>query len=352
MLVSLALGAAPVCAQEAPAPRHASLSWVRLPGAESCVSSTELGRAVEARLSRRVFVSAAEAELAVEGRVEHEGGWRAVLQVAGPDGAILGERTLDSDAEGCEQLGDMVAVAVALMIDPLTAPPQPDAEPPPVADPERTPPEAARSEDTSPADTSPADTSPADTSPADTSPADTSPAPDEPPARRWRVEIDTALVGSLGLLPVATIGGLSAVILEPPGFVPVMIEGALFPYSPAWQGGSHADFLQVFGGLLICPLALRDHGLALHGCLGADAGGVFVIGGDLDVNERERVTGQAHAVIRGHWDVIGPLTLRAGLHLLVPFRHDPFTYGPSNTQLYVPEPVAGMLDIGAGVHFD
>ena len=40
--------------------------------------------------------------------------------------------------------------------------------------------------------------------------------------------------------------------------------------------------------------------------------------------------------------------------LLVPFRHDAFTYpdGAGNTQqIYAPEPIAGMLDVGIGLHF-
>jgi hypothetical protein len=55
---------------------------------------------------------------------------------------------------------------------------------------------------------------------------------------------------------------------------------------------------------------------------------------------------------RGHWDVIGPLTVRLGVHFLVPFRHEPFTFGGGAEQFYAPDPVAGMIDLGAGVHFD
>jgi hypothetical protein len=175
------------------------------------------------------------------------------------------------------------------------------------------------------------------------------PAP-APPAPRWRVEFDAAVLGALGALPTATLGGVATVIVEPPGFIPLALEGALLPFSRAEQrGGGHADFLQVHAGLQLCPLALRERGLALHGCLGADAGAVLVIGGDVALDERERLIGQAHAVLRGHWDVIGPLTIRLAVHLLVPFRHEPFT--TAGDAFYAPEPVAGMLDLGAGVHF-
>jgi hypothetical protein len=308
------------------AERHSSLSWVRLPGAEGCLGSQELARAIEERLGRHVFVSAAEADLAVEGRAEpvEGGGWRAVLQITDAGGASLGERTIDSRAEGCEELGALLAVTVALMIDPLTAPEPEEADPP---DPQvivRTERVIERVE---------------------------VPAPAAPPPPRWRVEIDAVLVGALGATPTPTIGGTSSVILEAPNFVPVLLEGTLLPFSRASSSAGHVDFLQVHAGLQICPLALREGGLALHGCLGADAGAVIVIGGDLAVDERERLIGQGHLALRGHWDVIGPLTIRLGLHLLIPFRQgEAFTVGGTD-QFYVPEPVAGLVDLGAGVHF-
>jgi hypothetical protein len=314
---------------EAPdAPAHeastSSLSWVRMPGAEACASSAALARAVEQRLARRVFVSAADADLAVEGRAERtDAGWRAVLSVTEADGTVLGERTLESAEPECDALGRRVALTVALMIDPLTPPPEAASEDPPetriIVRTERVEVPVLV------------------------------PAPAPPPRPRWRVEFDAAVLGAIGLLPSAALGGVAAVIVEPPGFVPLVLEGALLPFSRAESALGHADFLQVHAGLQICPLALREAGLALHGCLGADAGAVVVIGGDVTLDERERLIGQAHAVVRGAWDVIGPLTLRLAVHLLVPFRHEPFTLG--GNAFYAPEPVAGMLDLGAGVHF-
>ncbi|HJL15036.1 MAG TPA: hypothetical protein RMH99_05230 [Sandaracinaceae bacterium LLY-WYZ-13_1] len=307
--------------------RRSSLSWVRMPDAEGCLASAPLARAVEAQLGRRVFVSASRADLAVEGRAERaDGAWRAVIQVTDATGAVLGERTLESRAEACEELGEMTTVAVALMIDPLTAP--------------EAPADAGRSSNGSPEPEVIVRTERVEV-----------PVPTESERPRWRVEIDAVLVGSLGLSPLPNLGGLSAVIVEPPGFVPLVLEGALFPFSRAERAGAHADFLHVHAGLQICPLGLREGGLALHGCLGADAGAVIVLGGDLPVDQSERLIGQGHVALRGHWDVVGPLTVRLGLHFLVPFRQDdPFTTGAN--PFYTPEPVAGMVDLGAGVHFD
>lgn len=298
--------------------RSSSLGWVRLPGAESCLGAAALARRVEARLGRDVFVSAADAGVSVEGRAERtEGEWRAVIAVEGDGGEALGERTLSSRAESCDELGEMVVTVVALTIDPLTAP----EEPPP-------PREVVRTERVE-------------------VPVEV---PVEVEAPRWRVEIDASGVGALGLTPGPTLGGLTAVIVEPPGFVPLVLEGALLPFTRASDGVRHADFLHAHAGLQICPLALRDEGLALHGCVGADAGAVFVVGGDANVTERERVTGFGHAALRGHWDVVGPLTVRLGLHLLVPFRHDPFV--ADGVAFYRPDPIAGFFDLGVGVHLE
>jgi hypothetical protein len=240
------------------------------------------------------------------------------------DGAVLGERTLESAETECDALGRLVALTVALMIDPLTAP-----EPPTTTD---EPPETRVIVRTERVEVPVLVPAPA------------------PPAPRWRVEIDAAVLGAIGLLPTPALGGLTSVIVEPPGFIPLVLEGALLPFSRAESSLGRADFLQVHAGLQLCPLALREGGLALHGCLGADAGAVVVVGGDVVLDERERLIGQAHAVVRGHWDVIGPLTIRLAVHLLVPFRHEAFTLG--GNAFYAPEPVAGMLDLGAGVHFD
>jgi hypothetical protein len=330
-LAWVVLGAATVIAvpTSAQAPRSSSLSWVRLPGTEACIASAGLARAVEAQLGRRVFVPAGEAELTVEGRVEPtRTGFRAVIVISEPDGTILGERTVASEGAGesasCDALGELVTVAIAVMIDPLTAPaPTPQPEPSEAAPIERVVVRTERVEVPVPA----------------------------PPGPRWRVEVDASLVGSLGLSPHPNVGGMTTVIVEPPGFVPFAVHGALFPFARAGQGGAHADFLHVHVGLQLCPLGLREGVLALHGCLGVDAGAMIVVGGPLAVDERERVIGQAHVELRGHWDVAGPLTLRAGLHFLVPFRQgEPFTAG--GVAFYTPDPVAGLLDVGLGVHFD
>ena len=61
--------------RSAAAQRTSSLSWVRLEGADQCIGAQELARRVEERVGRRVFVSASQAELSLEGHVERQLRW-------------------------------------------------------------------------------------------------------------------------------------------------------------------------------------------------------------------------------------------------------------------------------------
>jgi uncharacterized protein YbjT (DUF2867 family) len=93
LLVGWTLAMLPSEAAASDGPRTSSLSWERLPGAESCIATQDLARAVERRLRREVFVSAARADISVEGRVERtsaSSGWRALVETRSPTGALLG----------------------------------------------------------------------------------------------------------------------------------------------------------------------------------------------------------------------------------------------------------------------
>ncbi len=88
---SILLGiSAPAAAADKPAPRTSSLSWIRLPGADACVSTQDLARDVEARLRRPVFVSPAQADVSVEGHIEPRApgpGWKATIALRDAKGA-------------------------------------------------------------------------------------------------------------------------------------------------------------------------------------------------------------------------------------------------------------------------
>ncbi|MBX3210375.1 MAG: hypothetical protein KF764_35410, partial [Labilithrix sp.] len=106
--------------------KTSSLSWLRMPGADACVATQPLARAVEERLGRSVFVSAAEADLSVEGHVEKRtrgasSGWHAVITVRDASGATLGTRELDRADASCDAMTEPLALVIAVMIDPDAA---------------------------------------------------------------------------------------------------------------------------------------------------------------------------------------------------------------------------------------
>ncbi|HET6284518.1 MAG TPA: hypothetical protein VFH73_26415 [Polyangia bacterium] len=95
------------------------LVWRRSPAAASCISENMLARAVEQAVGRSVFAPAGGASLAIDGFAERDqahDAWRATLALSLPDGTLLGRRELSSPAPGCGPLGDMVTLAMALLI--------------------------------------------------------------------------------------------------------------------------------------------------------------------------------------------------------------------------------------------
>jgi hypothetical protein len=302
---------------DGPRERSSSLSWVRLEGAEACIGGSELARAVEEQLGRPIFVSAAQADLVVEGRAERvaaPSGFRAVVSMTDRDGTSLGERVVDSAGSSCDDLGRLVTIAIAVMIDPLIAPAR--------AAPRERPPRVL---------------------------VRTKRVVVPGPRPRWHFETDASLGAALGLLPGFAAGGLGALVVEPPGFVPIVLEGAIF-----LGRSSRADLLQAHGGVALCPLARRGPRLGLAACAGIDAGGLFANARDEGVPNGDRLAVQAHASVRAHLRIVGPLALRAGLHLVVPLRHDDLTVTDDQDDervLYAPDPVAGLLTLGLGLVF-
>lgn len=315
--------------------RTAALSWVRLPGAEACPSTQDVAHAVEDRLGRSVLVSAADAELAIEGRIERrEGSFVATLTVADASGASLGERVLEQRAEtegDCAEILPALALAIALTIDPdalLRAPDEAHEE----ADPEP-------------------DT-PGDDAPLADAPLADDAVPPPEPRDRWRFEITALAAGTLGLSPTAAAGGALTLALSPPGFVPVYIHGVLAPFSRAEPAGSApVDVLQSYVGLGLCPLALRETApVTLLACAGIDVGALVTLSARETLTEPERITVQADVSFGAHVTIVGPLYFAADVALLVPFRGDPYLLrGPPERPWYDPEPVAGVLRIGVGL---
>lgn len=129
----------------APAPATVQLDYERERAAASCVSAEQLARDVEARLGRRVFVAAGEAELVARLRARRVAGrFRIELELSDREGQSLGRRELSTRAAHCSALDDSLALVLALAADmprePSRAAVAPDAPAAPEASPAVAPP--------------------------------------------------------------------------------------------------------------------------------------------------------------------------------------------------------------------
>ena len=119
VLVALCVSSASASTLRAQAPPSVgpSFSWVRLPGAESCIAQAELAANVEARIGRPVFVRPSGALVLIEGRIAPDAaGFEAVIAVSDPDGRLYGERELALAGADCRALDDMVALVIAVTL--------------------------------------------------------------------------------------------------------------------------------------------------------------------------------------------------------------------------------------------
>lgn len=331
-----------VHAQAPATPRTSSLSWVRLPGAEECVATQPLARAVEERLGRTVFVSAAQADVSVEGRIEpkSKGGWHAVITLRDARGALLGTRELARDEKSCDAIREPLALVIAVMIDPDAAlGPRSAPPPPPVAPPPEPPPAP----------------------PGPTIIVERErvyvPVPPKPPSAPWRFEASAAAITGLGLVPGAPIGAYVGWILEPPRFIGLEGYAALWPFGTKGSdaGGSAAFQLAYVGGAL-CPLKLHTEAVHLYGCAGMQLGVWRSDGAGLAVPASAGFRPVVNEVVEGRLSVkvIGPFVFRTGLALVVPIFRDHFVYtrsDGSSAELFRMSVIATTLDVGVGVIF-
>ena len=288
--------------------RTSSLSWLRMPGADACIATQALARSVEERLGRHVFVSAADADVSVEGRIERRTaapGWHAVITIRDSKGALLGTRELDRPEPSCEAMNDPLALVIAVMIDPeakLSSTPKPLPPSLPVPDPLPDPlPE---------------------------------PAPPEPgpPAPRagdpLRVEGAVTGIVASGLGPMLDPGASVSGVLFPPG-IPIGLRGytALFLPTQGEKDGARGtfDLLYVGGGL--CP-TLRGKVAVGMVCLGGQLGVVRSHGDTKNRGIEEKTLPLFNAAVeaRVSFPLIAPLALTAGVAGILPLARPTFQY--------------------------
>lgn len=119
-------------------PQPVRLSWVRLPGAESCGAVVDVEAEVARRLRYDPFTRRAERFIEVIAS-RGEGEWTARITIHEDDGEV-GTRDMASAEPECGALVESVALAIALSIDPeavVRPHPGPDPDPTPARPPER-----------------------------------------------------------------------------------------------------------------------------------------------------------------------------------------------------------------------
>lgn len=331
----------PARADDAAAQRTSSLGWIRLEGAESCISTQALAQAVEERLGRKVFVSASQADVSVEGHVARASSpprWRATLTIRDADGKELGTRDIDSNGEACSSLDEGVVLVVSLLIDPDAA----SRPPAPARAPEETPPPE----------------------PAPAPPPKVVverqrvlvPVPAAPPPDPWRVEVGAGVAGSIGLLPAPSLGAEVVAIVEPPHFWGILVSGAYwFGAEAEAERGAYADVTLAYAGAGLCPLRFAEWRVSYRACAAVEVGSMRSNGQGFDtLLADENLAVQAAIPNRIALRIAGPLVLSVGLELIFPLVRTEIGYRAADGTrrvLFQPSPVAASADLGLGLHF-
>ncbi|MEO9236057.1 MAG: hypothetical protein ABI421_22145 [Polyangiaceae bacterium] len=335
-----------------------------MPGAESCVPTQELARDVEVRLARTVFVSASQADVSIEGRIDRKGApnhWHATIILRDSKGGTVGTRELDRVDASCSAMNDQLALVIAVMIDPdaaLAHHTTPAPTPTPTATQIPNPPPAATTTATSTAPPPPVDQKTPEPRPQGTPASEKSPTKKAEP---WFFEASAAAFGEVGMTPNPGFGLGVSTLLEAP-HIPIALDGAAAIFFDSTASASNADgstattsftLGYLSGGL--CPLRFRDDRLHVFGCLISQVGLLRAQSTGFAAQTGDKLAFlyniglEARASLR----IAGPFALRAGISSVVPLIRFPFDYdrGGQSVQLYQVSPLAVTGDLGLGFEF-
>jgi hypothetical protein len=292
--------------------KTASLSWTRLDGAQGCVGTRDLARAVETLVGRAVFVSASQAELSIEGRVEpgSDGGFRALVSVASKSGQPLGARALSTSDADCRALDEPVALAIALMVDPDAAlAPRAAPGPEPSLPVRETEPKLIEKQ-----------------VPVYVPVPVEQPAPATPPA--WHGDVFAAAAIGAGYLPSPHLAAVAGASLEPPWFVPLeAVITLLLPQEQSAARGAGVSFFLARAGLFVCPLSKRWEIVAARLCGGGEGGLISAAGEGFDADGagvRAQLALAARARLSAR--IVGPLAVSGAVAASLPARRERFVY--------------------------
>jgi len=348
------------------------INWVRLEGADSCLTAADVAQGVETYLDRVLFGAATTAKLFVDGHVRAGAAstWEATLELALPDGKRFGSRQLSLSGTACSAIDDGVVFVIVLMLQDLRTSRIPldpqlaallDSLFPPLEPPPLPPPLNVISHSELPR-RPPAPPARPSQLPQPSDPAEPDSLADVAELQPGGVRVEASGMGSLGLLPGFSLGVAVHATLETAVIGSIELGMALFPDRSvtAFADGTprgRVDFAlsAIFAGL--CPLRPFS---ALALCAGADVGFVGVqregfAEAGLENPEPDSshvlIIPRASGVIR--LELGSFLLLRASMGVAAPLRRDEFWYATEGGEraLFRTWPVVGRADIGLGAAF-
>jgi len=360
-LFMLALAGSAGRAQES-AVVQPGLNWVRLEGAEDCLSADELADKVEVRVGRTLFVATTEAGLFVDGSVraaaKTNGTTRTfeiVLQVSRPGGEVLGERALSIEGDSCSAIDDAVSLVIAVTLYPRSSlvtagiPLDPSTaqslstlfgNEPTDPDPATLPAAAASAQ----LDTRPA--KPVEVLQEKRGTGNTKPT--------W-FGLDAIGAGALGQLPNVRIAVGGYLRITPQGLWPLELGGAHYftGREQVPEGGSVSFRLTTFS-LSGCPWDL--YAAQLLTCAGLEGGLISAKPQGLAVTG-DATTDPVLNLLLGliyRPRIAGPLHLRVALLAGVPILQHEFAYQAQDGSfptLFQTSPIHGRAELGLGLSF-
>jgi len=311
-----------------------------MPNAEGCIATQALARSVEERLGRTVFVSAAQADVSVEGRIEKRkaGGWHAVIILRDAKGAMLGTREIDRPEASCEAMNEPLALIIAVMIDPHAAMrPQTEAGAPEAEAPEVAPLPilTATSPDAGPPP----------------------PPPDAGPPKKdtWHFEGGGDVTIASGFTPTLAFGVGVEALLYPPG-VPLGFRGysSLFLPTSTEKDGAKASFDMIYVGGGLCP-TIRWR-VNIMACIGGQLGILRPRPDTPGRGIKDDVLPLWNAVaeLRASLPLVAPVGMSGGVGAALPLLRPNFEYttpGQGTESLHKVAPVAFTAELGLGFFF-
>ncbi|MCW5832425.1 MAG: hypothetical protein KIS78_08305 [Labilithrix sp.] len=318
-------------------PVTSALSWVRLPGAESCITTPELGERVEKHLGRPALMSPSVADVSIEGRVARTeaGGTRYKAIVGGTrrDGRSIGTREITSSTSDCRSLDDGLVLVIALMIDPNAhTPARPEPAPPP-ASPSVVTREIVRER-------------------VIVRELDLERSP--PRASPWLVQGALTGAASIARLPgVAPAAGL-ALRAGPSRLVAFELSLGAVPSQTLSVGSRAVDYTLLEGGLAICPTAGLGARVEVGGCAGVRLGAIRTRGRRFETdNDVDRGLADVAAGPRLTVKLAGPVFALASVSALLPLVRQETTVRDAGALVVIDRraPLGGEVGLGAGIHF-